>query len=353
MPTVFVAMSGGVDSSVTAYLLKEQGYQVVGVYMKNWSHPEIPLKDCQMLKDYKDMVKVCRFLKVPYLVLNFEKEYRKRVMERFFEEYRTDRTPNPDILCNTEIKFDLFLKKSLDMGADLMATGHHIRVKQVGKRFYLLKGKDPIKDQTYFVYNLTQTQLSKCLFPIGEYKKSQIRDIAKKIDLPTAEKRDSQGICFIGNINVKGFLKTRLPEKTGNIVDMSGKILGKHEGAWFYTIGQRRISGLSGQIRPLYVVDTDVKKNIVVVGPDKATYRKGVILEKFHLIDKSYKMSAKLKAKPRYGPDIYAGKLVQEKNKWKFIFNRPQRALTPGQSLVIYDKDICLGGGVIKSVLRR
>ncbi|MDD5605939.1 MAG: tRNA 2-thiouridine(34) synthase MnmA [Patescibacteria group bacterium] len=350
-PTVFVAMSGGVDSSVTAYLLKQQGYQIVGVFMKNWSFPEIPLKHCQLLKDYQDMVKVCRFLKVPYLVFNFEKEYKKRVMERFFAEYKTDRTPNPDILCNTEIKFDLFLKKALAMGADLMATGHHIRVRKDKTKYHLLKGKDPIKDQTYFVYNLTQNQLSKCLFPIGEYKKSQIREIAQAAGLPTASKRDSQGICFIGNIDVKSFLKTRLPEKTGEIIDLDGKILGHHEGAWFYTVGQRRVAGLAGQVRPLYVVDTDVKKNLVIVGPDKATYRRGVVLEKFHLIDKTYSMPTKLKAKPRYGPELYIGELHQANRHWQFIFNRPQRALTPGQSLVIYDRDICLGGGVIKSVI--
>lgn len=416
-PTVFVAMSGGVDSSVAAYLLKEEGYQVVGVYMKNWSFPEIPLNKCQLLIDYKDMVKVCKYLEIPYLVFNFEKEYRKRVMDRFFVEYKTDRTPNPDILCNTEIKFDLLLNKSLKLGADFIATGHHIRKctlakesgiwnLESGKRkpktkeiYHLLKGVDPIKDQTYFVYNLTQKQLSHCLFPIGEYPKSYVRELAHKMKIPTAYKRDSQGICFIGNINVKSFLKTRIAEKEGDIVDMKGKVLGKHEGAWFYTIGQRRIDGLSGNPKPLYVVATDVKKNLVIVGPDKATYRRGVILEKFHLIDKTYldchsrfsrgsrkeqkqkssligldsrlrgndKGGAEdvvyggLTAKPRYGPDVFAGRLEKiyqnrrksgrEAGKWHFVFSKPERALTPGQSLVIYDKDVCLGGGVIKKII--
>jgi len=399
-PTVFVAMSGGVDSSVAAYLLKEEGYQLVGVFMKNWSFPEIPLKHCQLFKDYKDMVKVCKFLKIPYLVFNFEKEYKKRVMERFFKEYRTDRTPNPDVLCNTEIKFDLFLKEAIKQGADLMATGHHIRCRCANdqlsitndqcKTYHLLKGKDPVKDQTYFVYNLTQKQLSKCLFPIGEYSKDQVRDIAHKLKLPTAYKRDSQGICFIGNINVKSFLKTRIAEQEGDIVDMQGKVLGQHEGAWFYTIGQRRIDGLAGTNKPLYVIDTDVKKNLVIVGPDKATYRKGVILEKFRLIDPGYfnrhpeltnchpeRSVAKSKdlikqiprqarndkredgnnsfgsltAKPRYGPEVYPGKLEKRGKIWRFVFSKPQRALTPGQSLVIYDKDVCLGGGVIKKII--
>jgi len=392
-PTVFVAMSGGVDSSVAAYLLKKEGYQVVGVFMKNWSFPEVSLKHCQLFKDYKDMVKVCKFLKIPYLVFSFEKEYKKRVMERFFREYKTDRTPNPDILCNTEIKFDLFLKKAIKLGADLIATGHHIRRKCANdqlsitngqcKKYHLLKGKDAIKDQTYFVYNLTQNQLSHCLFPIGEYSKDQIRKIAHKLGLPTAYKRDSQGICFIGRINVKDFLKTKIAEREGNIVDMKGNVLGKHEGAWFYTIGQRRIDGLSGTTKPLYVVATDVKKNLVIVGPDRATYRKGVILEKFHLIDKSYfschpeRSVAKSKdlikqiprqarndrgksgnesyggltAKPRYGPEVYPGKLEKRGRTWRFMFTKPQRALTPGQSLVIYDKDVCLGGGVIKKII--
>ena len=422
-PVVFVGMSGGVDSSFTAYILKEQGFEVVGVFMKNWSFPIKQIKDCPLYQDYKDMVKVCKFLKIPYLVFSFEKDYRKRVIDPFFKGYEAGLTPNPDVLCNTEIKFDNFLKKSLQMGADFIATGHHIRSRcadpkslkvsfpvilatssvilsevvsdpeglqtqreesrdpstsppsapaggggstqddkktkkiqngkdsKTCKDYQLLKGKDPIKDQTYFVYGLTQAQLAKCLFPIGDYIKKDLREMAKKANLPTAERRDSQGICFIGNINVKPFLKTRLPEKEGDIVTKEGKKVGKHEGAWFYTTGQRRIEGLSGTIKPLYVIGKDIKKNLVIVGDDKDTYAKSARLAKLHLINKTIKpkdlMDIVLTAKSRYTPEVSRGRLGKDKKGYYFEFIKPERAITAGQSLVLYKGDICLGGGII------
>jgi len=350
-PTVFVGMSGGVDSSVAAALLKQQGYEVVGVFMKNWSE-DVPGGFCNAEADFADVRAVCQHLDIPYYTFNFEAEYKQRVLSYFFSEYKAGRTPNPDVMCNKEIKFELFLKKALSLGADYIATGHYAQKVEKDGRHQMLKGNDPIKDQTYFLYNLTQAQLSKTLFPVGKYPKKQVRALAKKFKLPTATKKDSQGICFIGPVDVREFLKTVLKVKPGQIVDQEGKVLGRHEGAWFYTIGQRRVEGLAGQPEPLYVVSTDIQRNLVVVGPDSATYAKGVILDKLHLVDPQSKPSNRLEAKPRYGPDIYPGQLHQKNRQWQFIFDTPQRALTPGQSLVIYDKKICLGGGVIQSVIK-
>ena len=358
-PTVFVAMSGGVDSSVTAYLLKEEGYQVVGMFMKNWSYPIKSIEECPLYQDYLDMVSVCKFLDIPYQVVSFEKEYKKRVIDDFFKDYRAGKTPNPDVLCNKEIKFDLFLKAAIKKGADLIATGHHIRSKKTNSAgqqkgiYQLLRGKDPIKDQTYFVYPITQDQLSKSLFPIGNYIKDDIRAIAKKINLPTATKRDSQGICFIGRIDAKVFLKTRLEQKTGNIIDKTGKKMGKHEGAWFYTIGQRRIEGLSGTIKPMYVIATDVKKNLVIVGDDKDTYSQVARIKSLHLINpktpQSDLVNQKFKVKSRYTPELSLGTLKKDKQGYYFKFSKPERAITVGQSLVLYKNQVCIGGGIIKA----
>ncbi len=353
-PTVFVAMSGGVDSSVTAYLLKETGYQVVGMFMKNWSYPIKSIKECPLYQDYLDMVSVCKFLDIPYQVVSFEKEYKKRVIDDFFKDYRAGETPNPDVLCNREIKFDLFLKEAIKRGADLIATGHHIRSRKDKKGiFQLLRGRDPIKDQTYFVYPITQEQLSKSIFPIGKYIKSEVRKIAIEANLPTATKRDSQGICFIGRIDAKDFLKTKLEQKKGDIVDKNGQKLGEHEGAWFYTIGQRRIEGLSGTIKPLYVVATDVKKNLVVVGDDKDTYSKVARIKSLYLINSKTPqkdlINQKFRVKSRYTPELSSGTLKKDKKGAYFEFSKPERAITPGQSLVLYKNQICIGGGVIKS----
>lgn len=344
-------MSGGVDSSVTAALLKKQGYKVVGVFMKNWAEDDPNTGVCTAEADFTDVRAVCQHLDIPYYTFNFEAEYKKRVLDYFFAEYKAGRTPNPDVMCNKEVKFDLFLKKALSLGADLIATGHHIRKSQIKNQQHLLRGKDPVKDQTYFVYNLTQDQLAKCLFPVGEYTKAQVRKIAHDLKLPTADKKDSQGICFIGPLDVREFLKTVITPKKGNIVNREGKLLGHHEGAWFYTIGQRRIEGLNGQPFPLYVVATDIKKNLVVVGKDEDTYRSGVELEGLHLINPSDSIPEALTAKSRYTPDTFPGVIRNVKGKWQFIFAEPERALTPGQSLVLFDKDICLGGGVIQKVL--
>lgn len=366
--TVFVAMSGGVDSSVAAALLQKQGYDVVGVFMKNWSENDPLTGICTADADFFDVRSVCQHLGIPYYTFNFEEEYKNRVLSYFFSEYQSGRTPNPDVMCNKEVKFDLFLKKAISLGADYIATGHHIRKgvrrgsgSDPKQQFTLLKGVDPIKDQTYFVYNLDQDQLSKCLFPIGEYPKSDIRKLASAMHLPTATKKDSQGICFIGPIEVRDFLKRVIKTKKGNIVNLDGKVIGKHEGAWFYTIGQRRIEGLSGQSEPLYVVATNIIKNTVTVGPDSATYGQGVILENLHLINPQIFSSHpsfatatsgySLSAKPRYTPETFSGTLKKLGKQWHFMFDKPERALTPGQSLVLYHGEECLGGGVISQII--
>ncbi|HYE22386.1 MAG TPA: tRNA 2-thiouridine(34) synthase MnmA, partial [Verrucomicrobiae bacterium] len=247
---VVVGMSGGVDSSVTAALLKEQGFDVIGVFMKNWSQ-DFGDFGCTWAEDSEDARKVAQKLNVPFYVWNFEKEYYNKVVEYFLNEYKLGRTPNPDVMCNSEIKFKLFLQKALALGASFVATGHYAQVKQVGSEYKLLKGIDPSKDQSYFLYTLNQEQLAKVLFPIGGYKKTEVRELAKKFGLHNFDKKDSQGICFIGKINVAEFLKANIAAKEGVIVTTAGQAVGKHEGLPYYTIGQRGM-GLGGN-GPYYV----------------------------------------------------------------------------------------------------
>ena len=353
-PTVFVAMSGGVDSSVAAALLKKQGFTVVGVFMKNWSETIDGITYCTAEADFNDMRAVCQRLDIPYYTFNFEEEYKKRVVDYFFAEYQAGRTPNPDIMCNKEIKFGLFYERARSLGADFIATGHYAKRMAATPKgpFQLACSTDLQKDQTYFLYNLTQEVLSHTLFPIGEYEKSQIRELAAEFKLPTATKKDSQGICFIGQVDVKKFLKTQIALKAGQVVNTAGHILGTHEGAWFYTIGQRRVEGLSGTTKPMYVVGTDIEKNLVIVGEESETYGAAVVLESLHLIDPSYPIPTKLQAKSRYTPAFSSGTLTKIGENWQFIFDEPERALTPGQSLVIYDQGVCLGGGVIDQVAK-
>lgn len=348
---VFVAMSGGVDSSVAAALLVKQGYAAVGVYMKNWSGDDYGIQaDCPWEKDQKDAEAVCKQLNIPFRSFNFEREYRTQVVEYFFSEYAKGRTPNPDVMCNQQIKFGLFLQKAISEGAELIATGHYAQAVKSGKSFRLLKGLDEHKDQSYFLYRLTQEQLAKTLFPIGNLAKTEVRKIAKELNLPTAQKPDSQGICFIGEINVLNFLKARLPEKVGSIIDIDTNAqVGKHIGAYFYTIGQREGLHIGGQKIPYFVVSTDVNKNIVYVGhghnhPKLMQTR--ALLEELHLINKP--ISSTLQASIRYRHKPKAGKLLRANaGQYYFEFDQPQRAITPGQSLVLYQAEECLGGGVI------
>lgn len=356
--TVFVGLSGGVDSAVSACLLKEQGYNVVGVFMKNWSGDDYGLQaDCPWEQDQKDAEAVCNAIGIEFRSFNFEKEYRAKVVEYFFNEYSKGRTPNPDVMCNKEIKFKLFLEKAQDLGADLIATGHYaIRTDDSSGNPHMLKGIDNNKDQTYFLYNLSKDQLSRTLFPVGSLEKPEVRKLAEKFNLPNAKKPDSQGICFIGEINVLQFLMKRIPEKQGDIIDIdTKKKVGTHKGVYFHTIGQRGGLGIGGQEIPYYVVDKDIDNNIIYVGHGNnhpAMFKKEVILENVHLINPDLETDIfddkNLSASIRYRHKPEAGILVKDSNIYKFIFNNPQRAVSSGQSLVLYRENECLGGGIIK-----
>lgn len=361
---VFVGMSGGVDSSVAAALLVEQGYDVTGVFMKNWSGDNYGIQaDCPWEQDQADAMAVCEQLGIPFRTFNFEKEYRAKVVEYFFDEYRKGRTPNPDVMCNKEIKFDIFLKKAQEEGADMIATGHYARVQTLEPAtsnqkpvsdgqpvFNLLKGVDENKDQSYFLYTLNQERLSKTMFPIGHLTKPDLRKKAKELGLKTADKPDSQGICFIGEINVYKFLRANIPTKHGEIRDVDNdEIVGEHDGVWFYTIGQREGLGIGGQATPYFVVDKDIENNVLYVGHGNdhpRMFRREVKLENLHLIDPSFNLDGQgLSAAARYRQKPQNGILDAEN--LTFTFNEPQRAITSGQSLVIYAGGKCVGGGII------
>lgn len=357
-------MSGGVDSSVAAALLKKQGYFVVGGYMKNFS-PEswrgISASDCPWKKELGDVRKVCKKIGIGFRSFNFEKEYRQKVIDYFFAEYKAGRTPNPDVMCNKEIKFGLFLDKALELGFDYVATGHYARVQEsriknpaspAGRqelRFELLKGTDSEKDQSYFLYTLTQKRLRHVLFPIGEYQKAEVRKIAKKIGLHNWNKKDSQGICFVGHVNLREFLKQRIPERIGDIVDEKGNILGKHSGVWYYTIGQRHGLGIGGG-KAYYVMRKKTEKNQLVVGENKKNsqlYQKELLAQKPHWINPIKKFSLKCQAKIRYQQKDQECMISRKKSRLFVKFKKPQFAVAPGQAIVFYKGQRVLGGGVI------
>ena len=355
---VVLGMSGGVDSSVAAILLKEQGYEVIGVFMKNWDE-EDENGVCMADEDYKDVVSVAEQLGIPYYSINFVKEYWERVFEYFLSEYRLARTPNPDVMCNKEIKFKAFLEYAEKLGADYIATGHYARlIEDENGQKIMLKGVDDNKDQTYFLSGLTQKQLEKVLFPLGDYKKSEIREIAKKYDLKTANKKDSTGICFIGERNFNEFLSKYIPAQKGNIVDINGKQLGIHNGLMYYTIGQRKGIGLGnskeGTGEPYFVVDKKLETNELVVaqGDDKLLYSKALIANNFNFIN-SIEFPFECGVKFRYRQkDVKAVITKINDEEYRIDFEEPQRAVTLGQIAVIYNGDICLGGGIIDKVIK-
>lgn len=346
---VAVGLSGGVDSSVAAYLLKEQGYKVIGYYMKNWS-TDIGKFKCPWKEDHEYALRTAHHLKIPIYTLNFEKEYKKGVVDYLFDGYKKGITPNPDIMCNKEIKFKLFLDKVTSIGADLIATGHYARIKKDKNNIYhLLKGKDSNKDQSYFLYTLNQKQLSKTIFPIGEYDKSKIRQIAKRAKLPTAEKPDSQGICFIGEVNIAEFLKTQIKPKKGDIITTDGKKIGTHDGVYYYTIGQRKGIGIGGGV-PYFVVNKNIEKNQLIVA--RGSWSEELFYESCEVTNLSWiykeaKLPLKCRVKTRYRQIDQECELIKVKNNIKIIFKEKQRAITSGQSAVFYKKDECLGGGII------
>lgn len=348
---ITVALSGGVDSAVSAALLVDAGYDVSGIFMKNWSGEDFSVNsDCPWEQDQKDAELVCKKLGIPFKSVNFEKQYRDIVVKYFFDEYAKGRTPNPDVLCNKEIKFKLFLEYATQSGAQIIATGHYARIKRTKSGFQLLKGLDKNKDQSYFLHRLNQEQLSKTVFPLGDLEKSQVRELAKKYNLPNAKKKDSQGICFIGKINVQEFLRENIKTNYGEIIDIdTNEKVGAHDGVMFYTIGQREGIGIGGSGEPYYVVGKDSIQNILYVAKGRknpALFSKTVEFEDLHLVNPQTNLKDKyISASIRYRHKPSNGYINKEFN--EFTFDEHQRAITPGQSIVFYDNEICLGGAVI------
>lgn len=391
---VVVGLSGGVDSSVAAHLLQEQGYDVVGIFMRNWHDESVTINNkCPWIDDSNDAMLVAEHLGIPFHVLDLSKEYKQRIVDYMFREYQAGRTPNPDVLCNREIKFDIFLKAALNLKADFVATGHYCQkdsfFDENGKEvFRLLAGADPNKDQSYFLCQLSQDQLSKALFPIGHLQKPQVRAIAKEIGLPTAEKKDSQGLCFIGKVKLPTFLQQQLNPKEGLILELPddkdyfkriegevnsqdlaevatrpydlrsiiGQKVGKHNGAHYYTVGQRKGLGVGGKTEPLFIVGTDTEKNIVYVGQGEhhnALYRKGLFIKK----DEEHWLRADLKLQPgqskkfltriRYRQELVWATLFQSEEGIHVVFDDPQRGIAAGQFCAWYIENETIGSGVI------
>ncbi len=341
---VYVGMSGGVDSSVTAALLQEQGYDVTGVYMKNWSQ-DLPGFQCPWKEDYQDAKRVAVQLDIPFKMYDFEKDYRHKVVDYMLDGYKSGITPNPDIMCNQEIKFRLFLDTALEDGADMIATGHYARI-QDGK---LLVGTDANKDQSYFLYRVTEDALRRTLMPIGDYEKPAVRDIAKKFGLATAEKKDSQGICFVGKVGIREFLEQFVQTEPGSIVDQFGRTIGEHDGALFYTIGQRHGLNIGGGL-PYYVVGKDMDKNEVYVTTnldDDRLWKERLILANVHWINGAPTFRRPLQVRTRYRQELVQCSIAMEKANIIVNMEESVRAVTPGQSAVFYDGDSCLGGGIV------
>lgn len=348
--TVVVGMSGGVDSSVSALLLKEQGFHVIGMFMKNWEELTTD-GTCSSTKDFEDVMRVCEKIDIPYYSINFVKEYWDHVFTHFVEELKLGFTPNPDILCNREIKFQLFLQKALQIGADFLATGHYCQITSHEKPS-LLKAVDPEKDQTYFLYTLKEKILEKVLFPIGHLPKKEVREIAKKHGLATAQKKDSTGICFIGKRNFKEFISNYIPYQKGPFLSLDGKKLGEHEGMAYYTIGQRKGLGIGGPGDAWFVVDKNPELNAVylVQGEEHpALYARELTATDVSWINEPPIFPLQCKAKIRYRQPEQDCIIEQKKDNSLIVrFSSPQRAITPRQSIVFYDQNICLGGAMIK-----
>ena len=394
MKRVIIGLSGGVDSSVAAYLLKQQGYEVIGLFMKNWHDDSVTISDeCPWLDDSNDAMLVAEKLGIPFQTVDLSEQYKERIVDYMFHEYENGRTPNPDVLCNREIKFDVFMKIALELGADFVATGHYCRkgiiVKDGKDTYQLLAGKDDNKDQSYFLCQLSQEQLSKSLFPIGELTKPEVREIAAQLDLVTAEKKDSQGLCFIGKVKLPDFLQQQLKPKEGVIVEILntfeayneggpvfnsseekleylsrkidykvefGNIVGKHQGAHYFTKGQRKGLGVGGTIEPLFVIDTDVNENVIYTGQGKkhsGLYKKALFVanDELHWIreDLSLKVDGTMEvmARIRYRQSLEKATLHRVESGMYVEFENLQSAITEGQFVAWYQDDELIGSGVI------
>ena len=392
---IVVGLSGGVDSSVAAYLLKQQGHEVIGLFMRNWNDASVTLEDeCPWVEDSNDALLVAQKLGIPFQVIDMSELYKERIVDYMFSEYEKGRTPNPDILCNREVKFDVFLQTALSLGADKVATGHYARVSSFvderGKEIYqLLAGKDNNKDQSYFLCQLNQNQLSKALFPIGELTKPEVREIAREIGLVTADKKDSQGLCFIGKVSLPTFLQQQLIPKEGEIVEIfsdykefhkgmlifetkldelkylskkikyqkeDGKVIGKHQGAQFFTIGQSKGLGIGGHKESCFIIDRDMENNILFVGEGKnfpGLYRKALKInnDEVHWVREDLRLkngeSMKIKARIRYRQPLEDAILYQYEEGFFIEFENPQSAIAEGQFAAWYQGEELLGSGVI------
>ena len=355
---VIVGMSGGVDSSVSAYLLQQQGYQVTGLFMKNWEEDD-DTEYCSAAADLADAQAVCDKLGIELLTVNFAAEYWDNVFELFLEEYKAGRTPNPDILCNKEIKFKAFLEYAAeDLGADYIATGHYVRRRDINGTTQLLRGLDGNKDQSYFLYTLSHDQVAQSLFPVGELEKPEVRRIAEELDLITAKKKDSTGICFIGERKFRDFLARYLPAKPGPIITVDGQEIGQHDGLMYHTLGQRkglRIGGTrDGSEEPWYVVDKDVENNLLIVAQGHEHPRLmsvGLIAQQLDWVSREpLAQPVRCVVKTRYRQeDIPCTVTPLGEDKISVRFDIPVAAVTPGQSAVFYQDEVCLGGGIIEA----
>ncbi|MBB1542293.1 MAG: tRNA 2-thiouridine(34) synthase MnmA [Flavobacteriaceae bacterium] len=392
---IVVGLSGGVDSSVAAYLLKQQGHEVIGLFMRNWNDASVTLEDeCPWVEDSNDALLVAQKLGIPFQVIDMSELYKERIVDYMFSEYEKGRTPNPDILCNREVKFDVFLQTALSLGADKVATGHYARVSsfvdETGEEIYqLLTGKDNNKDQSYFLCQLNQNQLSKALFPIGKLTKPEVREIAREIGLVTADKKDSQGLCFIGKVSLPTFLQQQLIPKEGEIVEIfsdykefhkekpvfetkldelkylskkikyqkeDGKVIGKHQGAQFFTIGQSKGLGIGGHKESCFIIDRDMENNILFVGEGKnfpGLYRKALKINnnEVHWVREDLRLkngeSMKIKARIRYRQPLEDAVLYQYEEGFFIEFENPQSAIAEGQFAAWYQGEELLGSGVI------
>ncbi|MTI33201.1 tRNA 2-thiouridine(34) synthase MnmA [Xanthovirga aplysinae] len=395
MKRVVVGLSGGVDSSVAAHLLMEEGYEVIGLFMKNWHDESVTISnECPWVEDSNDALIVAQKLGIPFQTIDLSKEYKERVVDYMFNEYEQGRTPNPDVLCNREIKFDIFLKAAMKLGADFVATGHYCQKAQFEKDgqsvYQLMAGNDRNKDQSYFLCQLTQEQLSKALFPIGHLQKPEVRKIAKELDLITADKKDSQGICFVGKVKLPDFLQQKLKPKKGQIIEVpndledyqkenteipedhlqklkslttpfrykasQGKVVGNHNGVHYFTIGQRKGINVGGTPKPLFVLDTDIDENVLYTGQGTdhpGLYRQGLSIrkEEVHWVRKDLKMkegdSQKMLVRIRYRQPLESATLFMEHDNLYIIFDNSQKGITPGQFAAWYSENELIGSGVI------
>ena len=394
MKKVIIGLSGGVDSSVSALLLKQQGYEVIGLFMKNWHDETVTISDdCPWLDDSNDAMLIAEKLDIPFQTVDLSEQYHSRIIDYMFNEYENGRTPNPDVLCNREIKFDIFLKIALNLGADYIATGHYCQVNKINKDnkeiYRLIAGADEKKDQSYFLCQLSQKQLSKAIFPIGHLTKSDVRDIAKKNDLITADKKDSQGLCFVGKVKLPDFLKQRLTPKKGKVIKIDsesikqeidlnevkskemelellsspfsfssddGEEIGEHHGAYYYTVGQRKGLNIGGFSEPLFVLETDVSKNIIYVGMGEshpALYKKALFVKsnEIHWIREDLKINENetmnVEFRIRYRQPLQSGTIYRFKKGLYILFDKPISSVTSGQFVSWYIDDELIGSGTI------